>query len=135
MIQTWESHGITYCHGTAKVISAPKVYRARKVVCNFSGEIENYPNGDTRKDGSPDYKNELISFNAFGKLAEYCALLEKGDIIQYYGKYVVDEYWTERNNTGEVQYKIILEYASAQGTGELRTGNAPDDGWGYEPPY
>lgn len=118
MIQIWQDeHGTQYAHGTAKLIKDPRFNDStRTKVCSFSAEVENHPTGEKTPAGKNKYENTLYTFTAFGALALYCKDLEKKDVVAFYGRMEVDDYWTERNQTGEVVYKIILEFCSVQPT-------------------
>lgn len=125
-----------YAHGWAVVKTDPKVYRGkRKRVCNFSAAIEQHPTDEKDAKGKTKYESTLWQFTAFGRLADYCSRLERGDKFLFYGRPVVDEYWTERNGTGEIQYKINLDICIVQPTEpDGNYGDLPD-GWDSEPDY
>lgn len=114
MVYTWEKDGEQYAHGIAKVMKAPRFIKLKTKVCSMACEVELHDTGEKRADGRPKFRNTLQTFTAFGNLAEYCRDLEKGDVFAFYGKVVVDDYWTQKNETGEVVYKIVLEYCCVQ---------------------
>lgn len=135
-----ENSDIEYVHGVVKVLSAPKINRGRTTVCSFAAETERYPVDGKTANGRQMYENKVLTCTAFGKLAEYFALLEKNDIVLIYGRYEKDQYWTERNEKGEVQYKIIAEYAAVQpqdASSGYDNGSSGGYSGGYydEPPY
>lgn len=141
MIQKfYDEQGNYFAHGTAKVIKEPRIRNGKYPVCNITAEVEAHPTGEKDERGRNIYENTLMSFTAFGKLARYCANLEKKDVFAFYGRLEPDEFWTEKNGTGEVAYKCVLEYVSVQpgngagADGGYYPGNLPA-GWDEEPPY
>lgn len=141
MIQKfYDENGVYYAHGVAKVMKDPRVRNGRFPVCNLTAEVESHPTGEKDERGRNKYANTLMQFAAFGKLAAYCANLEKKDVFAFYGRLEPDEFWTEKNGTGEVAYKCVLEYASVQpeidgeAGGGYYPGNLPS-GWEDVPDY
>lgn len=145
MIQVWtdEASGIEYIHGTARVLKAPRYTMGKKnAICNFSAEVEAHPTGNKTQTGRTEYANTLYNFVAFRRLAEYCRNLEKGDIFAFYGVRDIDNFWTEKSRTGEVAYRVTLEFCSVQPTDTVTDPNPfEQEGGGdpygdfYEPPY
>lgn len=125
-----------YAHGFGVVKVEPKIFRGKKkAVCNFTAAVEQHPTDEKDAKGKTKYASTLMQFTAFGRLAEYCSGLELGDKFIFYGRPVVDEYWTERNGTGEIQYKINLDICIAQpAEPDGSYGDLPD-GWATDPDY
>lgn len=120
MIRTWEEDGVIYAVGMGKVIlrkgqKAP-LYKGegRKAVTNFSAEVDRHKTGRKNERGFEVYETKILSFVAFGDLARYCRNFENQDKFVFCGTLEVDDYWTERNNTGEVVYKVKLDFCMAQ---------------------
>ncbi len=124
MIQIWtDDWGKQYAHGVARVILSkdrqhPRFFHGRHTICSFSAETERI-NAGKDENGKIIYKNALLNFTAFGKIAFLCRNFENGDRFAFYGRYEVDDYWTKQNGTGEVQYKITLEWVGPQLTEEF----------------
>jgi hypothetical protein len=127
MIQIWKAeNGKEYVHGTARLIKEPRYSRGRKTtVASFSAVVDERDTGNKTADGRAIYSTTIYNFAAFRKLSEYCRNLEKGDMILFYGTRDIDDYWTERDENGEVHYKIALEFCMAQPV------HAPDYGEDY----
>lgn len=138
MIQVWvDEHGIEYVHGTARVLKNPRYVMRSRPICNFTGEVESHPTGNKTETGRTEYANTLYNFVAFRKMAEYCKNLEKGDTIAFYGTREVDDFWTDKSKTGEVAYRLILEFCAVQptDTGAEPTPYDGGDPFDYDPPY
>lgn len=108
-------NGREYVHGTARLLKEPRYSQGRRApVASFSGVVEHHDTGNKTSDGKPIYHDVIYNFAAFRKLSEYCRNLEKNDVVLFYGTREIDEYWTNRNENGEVQYKVTLEFCMAQ---------------------
>ena len=125
-----------YAHGVGTVANAPKVYNGKKMVCSFTATLERTPTDEKNPNGTTKYNYTLRNFTAFGSLAEYCSHMEKGDVFLFYARMEPDEYWTERNATGEVQYKYLLDFIMVQPNipGSAFEESLPG-GWGDMPNY
>lgn len=134
MFHVWkdEESGIEYIHGTAKLLKEPRYTVGKKnPVCNFTAEVEAHPTGRKTETGRTQYVNTLYNFVAFRSLAEYCRNLEKRDTIAFYGTREVDDFWTERNSTGEVAYRVVLEFCVVQPTAVYTDDDNPFEGDPY----
>lgn len=127
MIQIWTAeNGKEYVHGTARLIKEPRYSRGRKTtVASFTAVVDERDTGNKTADGRAIYNTTIYNFAAFRKLSDYCRNLEKGDLILFYGTRDIDDYWTERDENGEVHYKIALEFCMVQPV------HAPDYGEDY----
>lgn len=145
MFRVWtdKETGIEYIHGVARVLKDPRYTVGRRnPICNFSAEVEAHPTGQKTETGRTQYANTLYNFVAFRKLADYCRNLEKGDIFAFYGTRDIDNFWTEKSRTGEIAYKVTLEYCAVQPTAAyvdddnpFEESNGGGDPYDYDPPY
>lgn len=107
--------------------------------CMISAVVEKHPTGEKNERGYPVMKSDIMTISIFGKLSEYCKDIEKGDTFFFAGQVVVDEYWTNRSETGEVKYKCNAEYVSVQpdGMASYSSGGFSDmpESFYDEPPY
>lgn len=100
--------------GVGKLIKEPRYYDGKTKVCNFTCEVESHKTGRKNERGYDEYETTYLNFVAFKKLADYCRNLEKRDTIFFAGKMEVDEYWTERNQSGDTQYRVSLDFCTVQ---------------------
>lgn len=142
MIHTWEDdHGQMFAMGVGKVLKAPKTGKTKRglAYCQISAEVDRFPTGQTSPDGKSIFNNTIMTFSAFGSLAGYCANLEKKDKFLFAGQMEIDDFWTNKSETGEVAYKVILDFAEAQPTAMAADYGYPEEdyGGGYynEPGY
>lgn len=115
-----DEYGKQYAFGIGRVLLGkdhkhPRFYHGPKHTnCNFLAEVERVSTGEKDVNGHLVYKTKAINMAAFGKVAFLCRNFEKWDTFFFFGRYEVNQYLTEKNDTGEAVYVVNLDFVCPQ---------------------